>query len=380
MSVLNILIVCEEEEFSSLIRSKLPEEHKVTVVSKKDVGPEIDRISPDLVFVIEEDDAKGIEIIQTIQAEYEATYLIYFSHNQDFVALRDVIRAGANDYFVLPEELDIFAQKFSSIAETAVSQSDDGGVKAFRRGKGKVYSFFSGKGGSGTTLMSLSFAQTLKLESTANVLFIDLNLQYGGAETFLGIESHRSLADLIPVMNELNEMHIRNALEFEKHSRLELLLSPCDAEAAEEMNEVFISKLIRTCRRFYDFVIIDLPHSMNVNTYTAIEESDKIYYVLTLDTPSFKLFQRIEELFQRLTVQTEDRLEFIVNKVNKDNEIKPVDLKSLVNFPVALEVRKDIKGVQSAVNVGEPMHKSVDDKKLPLPAKDLRKWIRAFLK
>ncbi|WP_088102675.1 response regulator [Halalkalibacter urbisdiaboli] len=380
MNSLTILIVCDEGDASSQIQASLPEQHKVNLVSKNDVGTEIDRISPDLIFVIEEDDAKGIEIIQTIQAEYEAAYVIYFSHNQDFVALREVIRAGANDYFVLPEEIDMFAQKFNSIVETAVSQGEDVGLKAFRRGKGKVFSFFSGKGGSGTTLLSLSFAQTLKLESTASVLFIDLNLQYGGAETFLGIEGHRSLVDLVPVMNELNEMHIRNALEFEKHSKLELLLSPCDAEAAEEMNEAFISKLIRTCRRFYDFVIIDLPHSMSVNTYTALEESDKIYYVLTLDTPSFKLFQRIEELFQRLTVQTEERLEFIVNQVSKDNELKPVDLKGLVEYPIALEARKDIKGVQAAVNVGEPLQKSVEDKKLPLPAKDIRKWIRAFLK
>ena len=54
-----------------------------------------------------------------------------------------------------------------------------------KRGGGKVFSFYSGSGGTGKSIVSSVFAQTLKLESTANVLFIDLNLQYGGAENGL---------------------------------------------------------------------------------------------------------------------------------------------------------------------------------------------------
>ena len=64
----------------------------------------------------------------------------------------------------------------------------------------------------------LPFAQTMKLETTAEVILIDLNGQYGGVETMFSIESNRSLADLIPVIGELNESHIRNVSKTQEHS------------------------------------------------------------------------------------------------------------------------------------------------------------------
>lgn len=382
MNPLNIIIVTEDKEVSEKLINNISEEHEISFTTKQGVIPEVDKGSPDILIFVEENGGAEIEAIQSIKAEYEIPFIAYFGHSEDFVTLREVTRAGADEFYIYPDELGLFAHKFPAITESIASRVENAssGIQAFKRGKGKVYSFFSGKGGSGTTTMSLSLAQTLKLESTARVLFIDMNLLYGGAETFFGIESNRSLADLLPVIEELNEMHIQNVLEFESHSKLEMLLSPCDAEFAEEITEEFVKKLIRTSRRIFDFVIIDLPHSMSVNTFTALEESDKIYYVMTLDTPSFKMFQRIDDLFQRLSIRTEDRLEFFVNKVSKDNEIKVGDLSNLIEYPIALEVRKDIKGVQASVNIGEPMHKSSDDKKIPRAAKDIRKWVRAFLK
>lgn len=378
-----ILVVSNTDSIKEMLREALAQNRNVQFTTSREVKKEIDRIAPDVVLLVQPEDGTGVELVQYIQGELPEGVIIFLTEKQDFALLRDVVRAGAIEYILLPDELALLTERLEKITElTQQQQRKKGAVasgKAFVRGRGKVYSFYSGKGGSGRTQLATGFAQALKLESTARVLLIDLNLQYGGVETFFSLDSSRTLADLVPVMNEMNENHIRNVAQRENHSRLEVLVSPRDAETAENMSEEFVTRLIRASRRSYDFVIIDLPTHMNEITYTALEESDVIYYVMNLDTPSVQIYRLVEGLFRRLRIDTEDRLEIVVNQVGRDNELTVSDLKGLISTPITAEICRDHRGVQAAVNQGLPLQREANEKKLIPAAKDIRKWVLAKL-
>ncbi len=383
----NILLVSDDklitEQISERALQMYPDLQQAT---PSDVRIEIDRIAPDIVLLVNPDDESGIELIQYIHSEYPNIIIVFILKEQDFLLLRDASRAGATDFFILPDELSQFSDRMERILLIAKEQKSNGGLQSItsssglRRGRGQIISFYSGKGGSGTTLLASTFAQTLKLESTAQVILIDMNLQFGGVDTYLGLESNRSLASLKPVINELNENHIRNVSDKEPYSKMEILLSPRDAEIGEGLNEDFFTKLLRACRRSYDFVIVDLPSNMTANTYVALEEADMIYYVLNLDTPSLHVIKHVEELFNRLGMDTEDRLQIVVNQKGRDNELTPQDVKNLLSAPVSAEVRRDLKGIQTLINKGEPLRKATKEKKLTPVAKDVRKWVLSILK
>lgn len=381
-----ILLISDQEQMSEhLIQQALQTYPHVQQIAPTEVKIEIDRIAPDVVLLVQPEDGSGIELVQYIHSEMSSAIIVFITDKQDFLLLRDATRVGAVDFFVLPDETSQFRDRMERIVQAALQQnaikSETAATgRGLRRGRGQIYTFFSGKGGSGCTLLATTYAQTFQLESTAQVLLIDLNLQYGGVETFLNIESNRSLADLQPVIDELNENHIRNVSEKEPYSKMELLLSPRDAEVAESISDQYVTKLIRACRRSYDFVIIDLPATMNAMTYTALEESDLIYYVMNLDMPSIRVYKRVEDLFKRLNVNTEGRMELVVNEKGRDNELNPSDLKNFMTVSVAAEVRRDLKGVQSAVNKGEPLRKQAKEKKITPVAKDIRKWVLSKLK
>ena len=260
---MKILVVANYEAGREMLREALAQHRNVQFSTTREVKKEIDRIAPDVVLILQPEDGSGAELVQYIQGELPEGVIIFLTEKQDFALLRDVVRAGAIEYILLPDELALLTERLEKIAELSLQQQRKQGAlassKAFVRGRGKVFAFYSGKGGSGRTLLATGFAQALKLESTARVLLIDLNLQFGGVETFLSLENNRTLADLVPVMNEMNENHIRNVAQRETHSRLEVLVSPRDAETAENMSEEFVSRLIRASRRSYDFVILDLP-------------------------------------------------------------------------------------------------------------------------
>jgi pilus assembly protein CpaE len=376
---LNILVVADYDSVKDLLREWLAPYEHVQYTTSLEVKKEIDRIGPDIVLLVQPEDGSGVELVQYIQAELPEGIVIFLTEEQDFVLLRDVVRAGAIEYIVMPDELALLTDRLEKISELAQIQQRKKGAnasgKALVRGRGKVYSFYSGKGGSGRTLLATGFAQALKLESTASVLLIDLNLQYGGVETFLSLDNNRTLADLMPVMHEMNENHIRNVAQRELHSKLEVLVSPRDAEIAEQIPEEFITRLIRASRRSYDFVIVDLPSHMNELTYAALTESDLICYVMNLDTPSVQIYRLAEELFRRLRIDTAGRLEVVVNQVGRDNELAVSDLKGLITAPITAEISRDHQGVQAAVNQGKPLQKEANEKKLSPAAKDIRKWV-----
>ncbi len=374
-----ILVVADYDSLKDLLQEALAQYEDVQYTTSREVKLEIDRIGPDVVLLVQPEDGSGVELIQYIQNELPDALIIYLTEKQDFALLRDIVRAGAVEYILLPDELNLLHDRMEKISELMQQQQRKRGTavtgQAFVRGRGKVYSFYSGKGGSGRTQLATGFAQALKLESTARVLLIDLNLQYGGVETFLSLDSNRTLADLVPVLNELNENHIRNVSQRELHSKLEVMLSPRDAETAENMSDEFVSRLIRSSRRSYDFVIIDLPTHMNELTYTALEESDLIYYVMNLDTPSVQNYRLVENLFRQLRIDTTGRIEVVVNKVSRDNELSVSDLKGLIPAPITAQICLDHRGVQAAVNQGMPLQKEANEKKLVPAAKDIRKWV-----
>ena len=377
-----LLLVSDDETLQNQILNIIGENIQTQIVNPVDVVREINRGAKDIVIFIQPTNDIAVECIQFIKTTSPSTLVIFIAKTSDFTLLRSITKAGATEFFVFPEEQGVFAAKLPTIIKNYELNKDnqDTTFSTFVRGSGQIISFFSGSGGTGKTVLASTFAQTLKLESTAEVILIDLNLQFGGIETVISINSNRSIADLAPVIRELNEGHIRNVSQTESFSKMDVLISPCDAEVAETLSEDFIAKLLRTCRRSFDFVIIDLPSFINNQVVTALEESDKIYYVLVPDTPSLKVLKQFEELSIRLGIELKSRMSIILNHVGKENEVQEKDLKDIVRFPIEAKIRRDIKGLQPFVNKGEPVRKMVKERRLIPFAKDVRKWAHSVLK
>ncbi|WP_108672174.1 AAA family ATPase [Peribacillus acanthi] len=379
---LNILLVSDDENIHNQLLNAFSDQYSIQHIQPVDVIREIHRDVQNIIIFVQPENDISIESIQYITSISPTTLVIYISKTTDFSTLRSVTRAGAAEFFIYPEELSLLISRFPTICTNyeANKTKNEEKLASFTRGRGQIISVFSNKGGAGTSILAASFAQTLKLETNAEVILIDLNLQFGGTETLLSIESNRSIVDLLPVANELNESHIRNVAQKLPSSKLDVLLSPCDAELAETLTDEFIAKLLRTCRRSFDFVVLDLPSHINAQVVTALEESDRIHYVLNPDTPSLKLLKQFEDLSMRLGIELPSRTSILLNKTSKDNEVQEKDLKSILRFPVGGTIRLDFKGLQPFINKGEPVRKIPKERRLIPFAKDVRKWALTAVK
>ncbi|MGP4109004.1 AAA family ATPase [Virgibacillus sp. L01] len=372
----DIYVIGKNEELISSLGEHINESFQIHFIAATDLK----KYNAQIVILLNSNNS-AVDDAQVVLSDSPNASIICLNDEEDFELLRGLIRLGISDYYVFPGEELIFQEHLEILAREVkqrIEKADE--TESFKRGGGKIFAFYSGSGGTGKSLLSTTFAQTLKLESTAKVLFIDLNLQFGGAETFLGIDSNRSIIDLLPVIDELNEPHLRNIAEKEEHSDLNVLVSPRDAEMAEKINDEFIIKLLRASKRSYDFIIVDLPNWIDERVFTVLEEAYRIYYVMDIDTVAIRVLKGVENLFNRLGIITDDRLELVMNFKGKDKELTKKDMDRFVSYTIAAEIRKDIKNVQSYINQGETLRKEVQEKKLTPVAKDIHKWVNSMLK
>ncbi|MBD1372434.1 AAA family ATPase [Hazenella sp. IB182357] len=381
ISDIKLLIVSEEPAIATDLQERLKSSFaQITSIYASEVRREISRIQPDIVLLHEGKDGLGMQLIPYIRKEVAKAEIIYLTELKDSIRVRDASRAGAFDVLFFPDEInalnDVLPRAMKSIQTKEVKNKEE---TIFNWGRGQVIAVYSGKGGSGKSLVASTLAQTLQLESSSSVLLVDLNLQYGGVETFLNIEGNRNLYHLTPVLHELNDNHIRSVTVVEPNSLVEVLASPADIEIGEQVTEDHVERVLRAARLYYDFIIIDLPTEMTNIVYTALEEADKIMYILTPDAVAMRTLNRVLSLFQTVGVDPTERLEIMLNKVNRDSEIRSKEVKERFNFPLIGEFREDSKKIEQIINRGKAIRTSKNERNNSSFVKDIQKLAHMML-
>ncbi|QKG83157.1 AAA family ATPase [Kroppenstedtia pulmonis] len=377
-----VLIVSDDASLTEDLRSKIASEFPQNQsIESHEVRREIVRLKPDIVLLHEPKEGSSIQLLPYLSKEVPDAFTIFLTERRDPVRTRDVNRAGAFDILFLPDEIhaldDVLAQAVKALESKSAQEE---AAAAFSWAQGQVVSFYSGKGGSGRSLIASTLAQTIGLDSNASVLLVDLNLQYGGLETILKIDSGRNIFDLDPVLNELNDNHIRSVTSVEASSQIEVLPSPRSAEIAEQVTEDHVQRLLRTARLYYDYILVDLPTEMTTLSYTVLEESDYIFYVMIPDMLSMSVFRTVLDLFSKLGIDPNERLQMVLNRINRDTELTHKDVNRHFLFPVIANLRDDTKKIQQSINQGNLIRSSRKERGASFFARDVQKLASWLLK
>jgi pilus assembly protein CpaE len=372
-----VLIITHKEEHGIKVMERITDlSIQPTILDYDEVKKEISRLYPQIVLLYEPKEENYLSLLPYLQKELPLVKVIYLMEKRDPIKARDAHRAGALDVLFLPEEFDVLPEILKRAIESV--QAGEKQERAWKRGQ--VIAVFSGKGGSGKSLLASVLGQTLSLEFGEKVLLIDLNLQYGGLETFLQLEPGRSLVDLTPVLEELNDVHIRNVTTVEPYSGLEVITSPMDIEETAQITEHHVERVLRAARLSYDIVLVDLPSQMNLLSYTALKEADHILYLLEPEISALQVLGKVIRLFQKMRIDPEGRLSLVLNPISSYQDFRKKEVKEYFSFPIRAEIREDRKGVQYLINRGRTIRTTKRDRNIPLFARDVQKLATGLTK
>src|SRR5688572_13362661 len=180
--------------------------------------------------------------------------------------------AGAREFLVKPFETD---QLIAVIHQVAGRRQQDraassGAEQSANADGGRILTLFSPKGGVGRTTIACNLAVALRQATGSRVALVDASFQFGGAGVMLGLESTKSVLDLVPHLTELDAQLIGDVVVTHS-SGLDVLLCPPRPESAELVTAEVLKQVLTAMRHVYDFVVVDTPASLTEPVLAALD-------------------------------------------------------------------------------------------------------------
>jgi pilus assembly protein CpaE len=226
-----------------------------------------------------------------------------------------------------------------------------------------MISVFSSKGGCGTSFLATNLAAAC---ATRTVL-VDLNLQAGDLPLFLGVDPKYSFADMAENRSRLDDALIGSFVT-PYSSHLSLLAAPKEADSADEIEPEHVFEVLRRLRESYDYVVLDPQHTFDAITLAALDQSDEIVLVLTLDIPAIRSTQRALEIFDRLGYPRQ-KIRIVVNRFSKQIDLDLRQVEKFLGEPVLGFISSDYNMAVTSINLGTPLIRSEPNSRIALEIK-----------
>jgi pilus assembly protein CpaE len=305
----------------------------------------------------------AIKLIQRLATEARHTTAISAAQDTSSDLILRSLRAGAREFLRLP----ISADELRTVLDR-VSEFSQGQVEAPKK-KGRMVSVFSSKGGCGTSFIATNLAAS----TDARTILVDLNLQAGDLPLFLGVNPAYSFADMAENRTRLDDALI-SSLVTPYSSKLALLAAPKEADSADEIEPEHVFEVLQRLRESYEYVVLDPQHTFDSITLAALDQSDEIVLVLTLDIPAIRSTQRALEIFDRLGYPRK-KIRIVVNRWSKQIDLDLREVEKFLGEPVIGFVPSDYQTAVNSINLGQPLVHSDGNSKIALEIRRIARTI-----
>jgi pilus assembly protein CpaE len=352
MQPLNFIILSDGLDSLKELRGALScrEETRLLVAGDdaEQVFPEFIRLKPDAVIIaLGAQPESVLRFVERIAMECPRTAIVCASRDASPDLILRSLRAGARDFLRLPVKDEEFRTVLARTAEFCAA------LVEVPKKRGRVVSVFSSKGGCGTSFIATNLAAATTAAST---VLVDLNLQAGDLALFLGVEPKYSIADLVEHRARVDDALLKSYLA-PHSSTLSLLSAPREADLADDIEPEHIFEVIEILRERFDYVVIDPQHTFDAITLAALDQSDEIVLVLTLDIPAIRSTQRALQIFDRLGYPRH-KIRIVVNRWSKQIELDIKTVERFLGERVVGYVESDYNTAVNSINLGQPLVES----------------------
>ena len=291
------------------------------------------------------DDAEELASVGRLTALYPELSIILLCDRQSPELLVNAMRAGVRELLPSPSTPEALGAALTR-AEKRLSLRD--GPSA-----AQVISFIASKGGSGATFLAANLGHQLASQGQ-RVLLIDLNLQFGEAVLTLHDGSARSdIAQLAGNLARL-DASLLSASVVEITPRFAILAAPEDPAQALGVKPEHLDAILNLAIRQYDFVILDVNRALDDLMVKALDRSTKVFLVVQAMMPYVRNAKRLLTVFRSLGYP-QDKVELVVNRFWKKDDIGADDLRSSLGNYALHMVPNGYREVARAINTGVPL-------------------------
>jgi pilus assembly protein CpaE len=326
-------------------------------------------LKPDVIIMdVNMPDMDGIAATAIIKRDVPSAEVIILTVQDDIDYMRRAMLAGARDFLSKPPMIDDLVQSVLRAGEQARLQREKLPPVPLGRSMpvsimgGKIISVYSPRGGSGCTVIAANLAVALHSEDTPTVI-VDGDLQFGDVPVLFDSVSKLTVLDLAPRVAELDPEMVDEVLT--THSSGVKILHPPRPERAELVAGPHFSQLLTYLSKHFSYVIVDTSHRLSEVTMAALDVSNLILLVSTLDIPAIARTRKFVELVPLLNLDPQ-RVMLVINQHDQRVGITPEKLAHAFgkDTEAIIPLSRDL--VLESINRGVPFMLRKTDAGLPI--------------
>jgi pilus assembly protein CpaE len=303
------------------------------------------------------DAADAVSLAESLHGREADTAIVVVSAEADTGLLRAALKAGVHDVLtpadgaaaivaaVLAADASVARRRGQSLVDGTEDASPPPAL-------GKVITVFSPKGGVGKSVLATNLGAAIAKDQGRSVILVDLDLQFGDVAVMLQLPPTRTIFDAAQAFDRLDADMLQGFL-VNHDCGMRTLLAPVQPEEAESVTTGRITQILTILRQLADFVVIDTPASLSEVVLTALEQSDVILAVATMDVPSVKntkvALQKLHQLgFDARSVR------LVLNRADSKVWLDPREIERAMSDKIVARIPSD-RLVPRSVNKGVPV-------------------------
>jgi len=355
---IRVIVADDIKETRENIKTLLSFNNRIEVVAEAKDGNEIVEKAreylPDIILMdINMPEKDGIKATEEISIEMPGITIIIMSVQGDSEYLKRAMTAGAREYIIKPFTAEELINAVINTYSIELQRKERLQMpKTDHRMKSKVITVFSTKGGVGKTTIACNLAAAMAQQSEKRVVLLDLDWFFGDVAIHLSIPVKNTISDMIKEMNQLDEDLAEEYLA-SHFTGVKILPAPARPEYAEYITAAYVEKIIRTLQESYHYVIIDTGQNFNETTLTALDLSEIILFVSTIDLPTIKNVKTGLEVMDSLHY-SDNKVKIVLNKATEQFGIKYKDFEDTLKKNIWAYIPEDCATVINAANKGFP--------------------------
>ncbi|AFO86586.1 MULTISPECIES: AAA family ATPase [Phaeobacter] len=279
-----------------------------------------------VALALDSGDEDNLPLMGTIitEAKTRNIKVILIAEDVTPAALHNLLRQGADEFipYPLPEgELQAAIERLR-LAEAERTAEPQHVLKTGSQRDGAVIVCHGLAGGSGSTTLAVNLAWELAQLSTSEtprVCLLDFDLQYGSVATYLDLPRREVVMEMLSDTENLDEDVFGQAL-VTYEDKLQVLTAPVDMIPLEFITPEDIERVVTLARSHFDFVVIDMPHTLVQWSETILNMAHVYFSMVELDMRSAQNALRLKRALQSEDLPFE-KLRFALNRAPKFTDL-----------------------------------------------------------
>lgn len=218
--------------------------------------------------------------------------------------------------------------------------------------RAKMITVWSPKGGVGKTTVAVNLALALAERGARKVCLVDLDLAFGDVAITMQLFPSHSIEHAIGAERSLDVEHL-DALLTRHEDSIMVLAAPSHPDVRDRISPQLVSIVLQTLRASFDYVVVDTAPAFDEQTLTALDETDEVVLVATLDVPTLKNVKVALETLETLDIARNHR-HLLLNRADDEVGISPDQVEGILGMAVTTRVATSID-IAAATNSGQPI-------------------------